>query len=152
MRPTFLRKSVLAYSALCLLTSAFLLSGCMDSAGKVASAEEKVTEANKDLENANAAYLADVEKYRRETAARIAENNATIAAFNARVENEKREVDAEHKKKIAALEQKNTDLKKRLADYKAEGKDKWEIFKSEFSRDMQELGAAFKDLTVNNVK
>ena len=55
-------------------------------------------------------------------------------------------------KKIDELEQKNSELKKRLDDYKADGKEKWEKFKAEFSHDMDELGKAFKDLTVKNVK
>jgi len=37
-----------------------------------------------------------------------------------------------------------------MRDYKGEGKEKWEAFKTEFNRDMDELGKAFKDLTVNN--
>ena len=50
------------------------------------------------------------------------------------------------------MEQKNTDLKRRLDDYKQDGKENWEKFKIEFNRDMDELGKAFKDLTVKNVK
>ena len=43
-------------------------------------------------------------------------------------------------------------MKKRLEDYKADSKDKWESFKTEFNHDMDELGSAFKDLTVKNTK
>ena len=50
------------------------------------------------------------------------------------------------------MEQKNTDMKKRMDEYKADGKEQWKKFKAEFSRDMDELGQAFKDLTVKNVK
>ena len=50
------------------------------------------------------------------------------------------------------LEQKNTELKKILSDYKDEGQDKWTSFKNEFNHDMDELGKAFKDLTVKNLK
>ena len=44
------------------------------------------------------------------------------------------------------------DMKKAMADYKAEGKANWISFKEEFNHDMEEFGAAFKDLTVKNVK
>ncbi len=40
----------------------------------------------------------------------------------------------------------------KMNDYKANGKENWEIFKKEFNHDMDELGKAFKDLTVKNVK
>ena len=39
------------------------------------------------------------------------------------------------------------DMKNKLDDYKTEGKENWEIFKSEFSNDMDELGKAFNDFT-----
>ena len=39
-----------------------------------------------------------------------------------------------------------------MDDYKETGKENWLIFKMEFNRDMDELGQAFKDLTVKNVK
>lgn len=43
-------------------------------------------------------------------------------------------------------------MKKKLDDYKADGKDKWEQFKKDFSRDMDDLGNAFKDLTTKKTK
>ena len=134
------------------LLANIVLSSCSSSAEKVEQAQEKVAAANQSLDKANADYVAAVEKYRRETAAIIATNNESIAAFNARIESEKMEARADYQKKIATLEQKNTDLKKRLDDYKAEGKNSWEQFKIEFSRDLDELGNAFRDLTVKNVK
>jgi hypothetical protein len=41
-------------------------------------------------------------------------------------------------------------MKKRMDDYKADGKENWIKFKDEFNRDMQELGKSFKDFTVKN--
>jgi hypothetical protein len=43
-------------------------------------------------------------------------------------------------------------MKMKMDNYKEEGKDKWEIFKTEFSHDMDALGKSFKDLTVKNVE
>ena len=58
------------------------------------------------------------------------------------------EAKADYHNKIMELEQKNSDMKKKLDDYKTEGKQKWEIFKTEFSHDMDELGKAFNDFIV----
>ncbi|MBA3707137.1 MAG: hypothetical protein H0W84_14905 [Bacteroidetes bacterium] len=56
-------------------------------------------------------------------------------------------------KRINELEQKNKDLKKRMADYnEQDGKSNWQLFKTEFTHDMDELGNALKDLTVRNTK
>lgn len=129
-----------------------LLTSCNTPAEKVENAEETVIQANKELDAANEAYLKDVENYRIETATQIEANNKSISEFNSRIETEKKEVKADYKKKIAELEQKNSDMKKKMDDYKLEGKDKWEMFKAEFSRDMSELGKAFSDLTVKNNK
>lgn len=146
-----MKKSILVIAASTFITGAILTS-CNTSAEKVENAQNNVTEANKDLDKANKEYLADIENYKKETADKIAANDQSITEFNVRIENEKKEAKADYKKKIAELEQKNSDMKKKMDDYKAEGKEKWEIFKTEFSHDMDELGNAFKDLTVKNVK
>jgi phosphoenolpyruvate-protein kinase (PTS system EI component) len=135
-----------------LMGASLFFTSCSTPAEKVKDAKENVTEAKNELKDANEAYLADVESYRREAAEKIEANNQAIIEFNKRVQNEKMEARADYKKKIAELEKKNTDMKKRMDDYTADGKDNWESFKMEFNRDMESLGLAFKNLTVNNVK
>ena len=146
-----MKKSILSLAASALIAGA-ILTGCNTPAQKVENAENNVKEANKELDQANEEYLADIESYRKDTADKIAANNRSIAEFNARIEHEKNDAKADYKRKIAALEQKNSDMKKKMDDYKVEGKEKWEKFKMEFSHDMEEIGKAFKDLTVKNVK
>jgi len=146
-----MKKAFLVLAASVFITGAFLTS-CNSPSKKVENAEDNVKEANQDLDKANAEYLADIESYRKEAADKIAANNRSIAEFNVRIENEKKDAKADYKKKIAALEQKNSDMKKKMDEYKAEGKDKWEAFKIEFNHDLEEIGKAFKDLTVKNVR
>ncbi len=146
-----MKKSILVL-ATAILVSGSIFTSCNTPAEKVENAQDKVIEANEDLTKANEEYLEDIEKYRRETAAKIDANNQSIAEFKARKENEKKEARAEYKEKIAELEQKNTDMKKKLDDYQAEGKDNWDKFKVEFNRDMDELGQSFKDFSVKNTK
>ncbi len=146
-----MKKSILALTVFAIIAGAILTS-CNTPAEKVKDAQTNVTQANKDLDAANKEYLADIENYRNETADKITANDKSIVEFKARIEHEKKGAKAEYNKKITELEQKNSDLKKKLDDYKSDGKEKWETFKAEFSHDMDELGQAFKDLTVNNVK
>ena len=146
-----MNKSILTLAAVALM-AATTLTSCNSPAKKVEEAQKDVTEANKDLAKANEEYLADIESYRKETADKIAANDRSIAEFNSRIKEQKREAAADYKLKIAKLEQKNSDMKKHLDEYKAEGKENWEKFKTEFNHDMEELGKAFKDLTVKNVK
>lgn len=129
-----------------------VLTSCNTPAQKVENAEDNVAQAHDALDKANKEYEADMESYRMETADKIAINQKNIADFKARIEHEKKDAQAAYRKKVAALEQKNSDLKMKLDNYKAEGKENWRKFKIEFNRDMEELGIAFKDLTVKNVK
>ncbi|WP_439506044.1 hypothetical protein [Sediminibacterium sp.] len=126
------------------------LMSCNSSAEKVEKAEDEVKVANENLDQANAEYLADVEKFKAETNQKIADNAKSIADFNARIVSDKKLAKAEYKEKIAALELKNTDMQKKMADYKADGKDDWAKFKEEFNHDMDELGKALKDFTIKN--
>ncbi len=146
-----MKKSILLFTASTLLTGAILTS-CSTPAEKVENAETNVTEANEELDQANDEYLADITSYRTMTDDKIAANEKSIAEFEARIANEKKEAKADYQKKIDELNQKNTDMKKKMDDYTADGKENWENFKTEFSHDMDELGTAFKDLTVKNTK
>jgi hypothetical protein len=146
-----MKKSILTLVTITCLTSVLLMS-CNTPAEKVANAQNMVDAANQDLDQANREYLADVEKYRKEASEKIAANEKSIAEFNTRMANEKSEARAAYQEKITAIEQKNSDLKKKMDEYKAEGKDQWEKFKIEFSHDMDELGNAFKSLTTSDTK
>lgn len=145
-----MKKSILILASI--ITIGAIATSCNTPEQKVENAQEGVAEANKDLDQANQEYITDVEAYRKETEERIAANNKSIAEFNVRIEHEKKEAKEDYKMKVAELEKKNSDMKMKMDNYKLEGKDKWEIFKTEFNRDMEELGQTFKDLTVKNVK
>lgn len=58
-------------------------------------------------------------------------------------------LDPLYEKRIETLEQQNKDFRKKIEDYEKSQTD-WEIFKREFNHDMDELGKALKDLTVDN--
>lgn len=146
-----MKKSILTLAASVLIAGAIVTS-CNTPAQKVENAKDNVTEAQEVLDKANQEYLADIESYRKEAAEKIAANDRSIAEFNARIENEKKDAQDIYRKRIADLEQKNSDMKKKMDDYKAEGKQKWDKFKEEFSRDMEEVGKAFKDFAVKNVQ
>jgi hypothetical protein len=134
------------------LLMSIAFSACNSSAGKVEKARENAAEANKNLDEANQIYLADIESYRRKTTEKIETNENSIAWLNAGIENERKEVRVENRKKIAELEQKNRDLKMKMNEYKADGNASWEKFKAEFDHDIDVLGKAIADLTVKNTE
>ncbi len=135
-----------------LFLSVIFLAGCNTPAQKVENAENKVADANEDLDRANEEYVKEIAQYRAETNERILANDKSAAEFKKRIENDKKDAKADYNKRIAELEQKNSDMRRKMDDYKADTKENWEKFKTEFNHDMDELGTAFKDLTVKNVK
>lgn len=145
-----MKKNVIKLFATLFIVSAILTS-CNTPAGKVNDAKENVIEAEKDLDEANEEYMAEMENYRSVTYGKITENDKIIADFRLKIQNEKKEVKADYEIKIAELEQKNRNLKQKMDDYKASGKTEWEEFKAEFNHDMDELGKAFQGLVVKNV-
>lgn len=153
-----MKKSILLLSMV-IFFSAIAFTGCNSPAQKVANAQDDVKDAQDgvkdakdDLRKAEDEYLADIESYRRENADRIWANNQSLAEFKLRIKDERKEARADYEKQIIVLEQKNTDAQRRLDEYKANGKDNWQTFKTEFNRDMDELGKALKNLTVKNSK
>ncbi len=127
------------------ITASVWLTSCSSPATKVETAKENVADANKELNKANADVQNDIENYKKEMIDKIMLNEQQIAEVKKKNETEKKE-------KIAKLEKRNADLRLKMENYKGEGKDNWENFKAEFKHDMEELGQAFKDIGVNNVK
>jgi F0F1-type ATP synthase membrane subunit b/b' len=140
------KQSIFALAVVILMTGAVMTS-CNTPTQKVENAQDNVIESKKELDQANQEYMADIEKFRKEKSGMITVNNQRIAEFKAGIKNQNEAVKSDFNQKIAELEHKNSEMKKKLDDYKMEGKEKWEIFKSEFNSNMDELGKAFNDLT-----
>lgn len=143
--PNTLKKSALIF-VISMLAAVVLITGCNNTDQKVEEAQSTVVEANRELQEANREYQAAIDLYRKETSERIAANDSTITAFKARMANETVDAKADYEKQLVTLEQKNSDMKKKLAAYKAEGKEQWETFKTDFNREMNILVEALDKL------
>lgn len=146
-----MKNPIITAAAAILIASASMVA-CDSPKDNVVDAQENVAEANAHLDEATDAYLADVEKYRIATNERIAANDKALADLKADLETDKVKSKAEYREKIAALELKNAEMKRKMEEYKADGRDNWENYKTEFSHDMDGLGDAFRDMTVKNTK
>jgi len=150
MRKIFLTPVVIAFMTVTLFI------GCQSSSKKVEIAkdnvqvaEENVAEAKQEL---NEAVKDSIQLFRKESEKRIIANEKSLAEYKVKIATEKKESRARYEKEWAELVKKNNELKMRLKDFNEESEDKWESFKTEFNHDMDELGKAFKDLTVKNTK
>ena len=136
------------------------LSGCQSSVQKEAAAEGKVQDAKENLLEAEKNAAIDAQKvaseaewkaFKGESELKIRNNEIKIADLKMKMKKSGKKLDAIYEKRIDTLEDQNKDLEKRVDNYENNRSD-WAAFKREFNHDMDELGAALKDLTVDNKK
>lgn len=144
-----MKKLIFTITTSIMLTGAIFTS-CNTAAEKVDKAEDKSIKADEDYNSAKEEYLTDVENFKKETNLKIEANKQMIADFNVKIASSKKDAKAYYVEQIAILEQKNIAMKQKMDTYQENGKDNWETFKTEFNKDMNDLGEAFKNFTVKN--
>jgi thioredoxin-related protein len=117
---------------------------------KVLDAKEAVIDAKIDLTLARQDSISEFEQFKTDFQNQIAINEKTIAGLKLSIVGASQENKVLYEKKLAELEERNNELKIKLAEYKEGEEDQWKTFKLEFKRDMDELGKAFSDFTVSN--
>lgn len=118
-------------------------------------AQAKVDSAKQDLKEAHEmAKAEDWEAFKAQSEVKIRMNELSIAELKDRMTMSQRKDDALYIDKINKLEKQNEALKSKIKthDVTQDRKENWEDFKKEFNHDVEELGQALKDLTVNNEK
>jgi septal ring factor EnvC (AmiA/AmiB activator) len=92
---------------------------------------------------------AEWQTYKMEANKTIDLNETRITELQNAIKKSGKTFDDNYKKSITALEDRNSALKTKIADYENNQTD-WETFKREFDSDMAGLGKAFEDLGRNN--
>jgi hypothetical protein len=91
-------------------------------------------------------YLTEIADYKKTMHLAIVANEKSIRTLKSKIKNQNKNDKALYQMKVGALELKNTDIKCQLDEYKEEGKEKWEIFKTDMTERMEELDKSFKKL------
>jgi|ERR1051325_11109541 outer membrane murein-binding lipoprotein Lpp len=155
-----MKKTIFTLAVATTLMAGTIFTGCQSSDAKVDAAKDKVQDAKQDLKevqkdaNTEAQKAANAEewkKFKSESEIKIRDNEIRIAELREKMKKSGKTLDALREKRIDELEQKNRDLRSRIDAYD-KSQSNWESFKREFSHDMDELGQALKDLTVDNKK
>ena len=81
---------------------------------------------------------------------KISSYEKSIGELKARIVKETKEDIAKYEKTLADLEQKASEIKKKVHEYKEEGKDKWAAYNDKFNHDLDELGKALKNFMVKS--
>jgi DNA-binding transcriptional MerR regulator len=94
--------------------------------------------------------LAEVDAYKADAAMKIAKSEEKIKEYNADMNVKKTKA---LESTVDELQKKIVDLKQKIANLNAnDRKETWGEFKTEFDHDMDEIGKALKDITVNDTK
>lgn len=94
------------------------------------------------------AEWAEFKKY---SESEIEKNEVTIDKLKLKMKESGKSMDSLYVQQINTLEKNNKDMKRRISDFEKD-QSNWETFKREFNHDMEAIGNALKDLTVNNKK
>lgn len=137
---------------------AMIFVGCKPSTEEEKEAQEKVQEAKENVQDAKedllearkAATAEEWQTFKNQTDSVIHQNEIRIAELKLKAKKTGKSIDAKYQESIDVLEQKNKDLKAKLEIYKNDANEDWQSFKREFNHDMDEIGQALKDLTVDN--
>lgn len=137
---------------------AISFTACQSSAQKEEAAKDNVEDAKQDLkdvqdntkaENQKAVSAEEWDTFKKESEIKIRDNNIRIAELKLKMKKPGKVMNVVYSTKIDNLEQKNQDLQTRMDTYQKSQSD-WASFKHEFNNDMDELGRALKDFTVDN--
>ncbi len=128
-----------------------VLIGCQNTGEKNVQADnQSIGETKPDSQAVKSSYSDDWQKFKSESELKIKDNENSIAAFKEKMKKSGKKIKVKYNIEIANLEKTNRQMKKKLEEYKNDGKNAWEDFKTGFNNDMDKLGKAVKDLTSDN--
>jgi hypothetical protein len=127
-----------------LLIGGLLFFGCNENREK--DAQVAIQQAKQDLKDAQAEYEKEWKEFKSDAEIRINANAKIIEEYKIKIKTASKKFKLKYEKEVAVLEQKNIELRKKISEYKYEGKDKWEEFKQSFNEDMEIVGKALNDL------
>lgn len=153
-------KKIIFFLAITTIIVGTTVVGCKSTTKEEIESQEKVDVAEQNLKDAKdslvvakkAATAEEWQTFKNQTDSVISYNEAQIAELKLKMQKTGKSVDTKYQKNIDILEQKNKDLKVKVDTYKNDANSDWQSFKREFNHDMDEIGQAFKDLTVDNKK
>jgi hypothetical protein len=130
-----------------MLIAGLVLTGFYMNRDKyVKNYQDKDKQASQGAKKEKSKFDKEWKEFKANAEVKINANEKRIDEFKVKIKTASKEVKADYDKEITVLEQKNVELKKKINEYKYEGKDKWEEFKQGFNRDMDIVGKALKDL------
>jgi chromosome segregation ATPase len=151
-----IKKTILQLAVTIFITP-IILTACQSVVDKeAAGAKQNVAEAKVDSAKFSIDNLAQeqrdsltlLQQFKKRSEERINENKKIIADLKIRIANSTEDVKAGYQKTIDELEQKNEDLKSRLADFKDNQKEKLEDFKQKINDEISKISKSLKEIKI----
>jgi hypothetical protein len=147
-----MKKSIYTLATALLITGTTLVSCKENTENKGEEVEVITNDEGNSLMVKSATQNKEWEAFKVNTDSLINKNDMRIAELKVKMNNTGKAADSTYKNKIAQLEERNAAMKVKIQSYKDDSSQNWDSFKTEFNHDMNELGSALKDLTVDNKK
>ncbi len=152
-----MKKTILSLTITAFMAGTFFTAQAQQTDQKSSDARENmreakanVTEAKQDLKIAKQDSLAQLPKFKKDCEAQFKSNDKIIADLKAKHLDMNENDKATFRSKVEFLDQKNSDLKMRLADYKNDnGREAFNAFKDNFNDDLDRVGNGLMELTIN---
>ncbi len=133
---------------------AVLVSACQTPEQKVVEAKESVANANQDLKEAAREVRAQWQEnwltFKRDNDKDIAANERRIIELRKEVNDVDARYRATYSARIDELERGNNELRDRVNNCRDEGDARWEEFKKDTKRNMDDLKSLLSNLTIKN--
>ncbi|HNP47287.1 MAG TPA: hypothetical protein PKL85_00545 [Bacteroidia bacterium] len=110
--------SILAFAIL--MAAAF--SGCDSTAQKEYCSKDNPTQAKENVTQITDNFKNEIDNFKKETNLKISDNDKIIVNIKIKMETARKDVKATYEKQIAALEQKNSEMKKKWMNTKKTAK------------------------------
>jgi predicted RNase H-like nuclease (RuvC/YqgF family) len=134
----------------------FTLTSCNKSPkakeADLKEAKQEVITAREDMNEATRDSIADFNKYKSSIETKLVENEKVISDLKAKINDKDRKNQTLYYKQLEKLQLRNTELRLKIENYKQGPTQKWELFKVDFNKDLDELGKSISNTANNNMK
>lgn len=155
---TVMKTTIINLTITSIILAGTIFTGCQSEVEREISVRNTVLEANEELQDWENDTREDAEKkakeaewkrFKNDVELTIKNNEFRITALRVKLNKPGISRDPHYATKIKKLEQQNKALERRIKDYR-EDQDDWESFKSDFNRDLDELGKELRELLVGD--
>ena len=116
------------------------------------NAMEEVVVAKDELDESTTDSIYDFKKFKESIELKLIENEKVIADLKARNNSSDKATKASFEKELRKLEIRNEQLVAKIDNYKQGPAQKWELFKVDFNRDLDDLGKSISTMAEQNMK